>query len=159
MIRSGEYSYNDMQLRLAGANSMKMISVITLGTREIQKAAEFYEALGFCRSEKSDDNIVWFRAGSTVLGLYLWDALADDVGIPSEGSGFRGITLALNMRSKNEVDRMIERARSLGAFIIKEPQDVFWGGYSSYFRDRDGHLWEVAWNPFTEVDEEGRLSL
>ncbi|NYT11971.1 MAG: VOC family protein [Methanomassiliicoccales archaeon] len=138
---------------------MKMISIITLGVREIQKAAEFYEALGFDRSEKSDDNIVWFRTGSTVLGLYLWDALADDVGMPPGGSGFRGITLALNMSSKNDVDNMIERVRSLGAFIIKEPQDVFWGGYSSYFRDVDGHLWEVAWNPFTEVDEEGRLSL
>lgn len=138
---------------------MKMISIITLGTRDIQRGADFYEALGFNRSEKSDENIVWFRTGSTVLGLYPWDALADDVGVASDGSGFRGVTLALNMRSKDEVDEMIERARGLGASIIKEPQDVFWGGYSSYFRDRDGHFWEVAWNPFTEVDEEGRLSL
>lgn len=136
---------------------MREISIITLGVRNLETSATFYESLGFVRSRKSDENIVWFRTGSTVLALYPWASLADDVGKAPGTSGFRGVTMALNMRSREEVDSMVEVAERAGARIIKSPKDVFWGGYSSYFEDPDGHLWEVAWNPFTDVEMNGRL--
>jgi len=138
---------------------MRAVSIVTLGVRDLALSSDFYRSLGFEMSTKSSEDIVWFRTGGTVLGLYPWDALADDVGVPPHSSGFRGVTLAMNMVSKEAVEHMIEKARTTGATIVKEPQDVFWGGYSSYFQDPDGHLWEVAWNPFTPVDEMGNLDM
>lgn len=140
-------------------NGMREVSMITLGVRDIAASSKFYEALGFLRSKMIDSKIVWFRTNSTILGLYPWDLLADDVGTTRQGSGFRGVTLALNMVDKGAVDMMIENVRSLDGDVLKEPQMVFWGGYSSYFSDPDGHLWEVAWNPFSEVDADGRVDM
>jgi len=136
---------------------MRAISIITLGVRNLEMSSRFYEALGFVKSEKSDKAIVWFRTGGTALALYSWVSLAEDVGTSENSSGFRGVTLALNMQSRELVDKFIEKVRGLGAKIVKEPVSVFWGGYSSYFSDPDGHLWEVAWNPFTAVDDIGNL--
>ena len=138
-------------------DGMREISMVTLGVRDLASASRFYEGLGFNKSSASDSNIVWFCTNSTVLGLYPWDLLAEDMNVKPKGSGFRGVALAMNMMDKDGVDRMIETARKNGAKIIKEPQMVFWGGYSSYFEDTDGHMWEVAWNPFTSVDADGRL--
>jgi uncharacterized protein len=138
---------------------MREISMVTLGVRDLAASKRFYESLGFSISKNSDENIVWFSTGSTVLGLYPWERLADDVPVPATGSGFRGVTLAMNLTGKQAVDDLIEKVRTLGAKVLKEPQMVFWGGYSSYFEDPDGHLWEVAWNPFTPVDENGRMDL
>ncbi len=89
---------------------------------------------------RSDEGIVWFITGGTVLALYPWDALADDAMLHPEGSGFRGVTMAINLKDEREVDRFIEKVRKIGGKVIKEPQKVFWGGYSSYFQDPDGHL-------------------
>lgn len=86
-------------------------------------------------------------------------SLAQDAGVPEPGSGFRGVTLALNMQSRELENELIESVRRSGGKIVKEPAPVFWGGYSSYFSDPDGHLWEVAWNPFTAVDEVGKLAV
>lgn len=138
-------------------DGMREISMVTLGVKDLAAASRFYEGLGFKKSSASDSNIVWFCTNSTVLGLYPWNMLAEDMQVKSDGSGFRGIAMAMNMTDKDGVDHMIEKARSGGAKIIKEPQMVFWGGYSSYFEDGDGHIWEVAWNPFTPVDADGRL--
>ncbi|OPY32450.1 MAG: Glyoxalase-like domain protein [Methanomassiliicoccales archaeon PtaU1.Bin124] len=140
-------------------NGMREISIVTLGVENLTESMKFYQGLGFRISKKSDESIVWFRTGSTVLGLYPMDRLAEDATISAKGSGFGGVVLAMNMVSKAEVDRMIDTARTLGAKVLKEPGMVFWGGYSSYFEDPDGHLWEVAWNPFTEVDADGRLKM
>jgi len=137
----------------------RVISILTLGVKDLAKSSTFYEGLGFSRSKKSDESMVWFRTGGTVLALYPWDLLAEDATVTTVGSGFRGITMAINLRSENEVDAFIDRLRKLGGKVIKEPQKVFWGGYSSYFQDLDGHLWEVAFNPFTPVDEDGNLDI
>ena len=87
----------------------------------------------------------------TWLSLYPREKLAEDVGIVATGEGFSGVTIAHNEPSKEGVDAVIEQARQAGAKIVKEPQEVFWGGYSGYFEDMDGHLWEVAYNPFTDL--------
>ncbi|MCX6641882.1 MAG: VOC family protein [Candidatus Bathyarchaeota archaeon] len=138
---------------------MRSISVITLGVKDLHRSTSFYEKLGFSKSGKSATNIVWFRTEGTVLALYPWELLAEDASTPSVGSGFRGITLALNMLSRNDVNNLVQIAREAGAQILKKPQPVFWGGYSGYFTDPDGHLWEVAHNPFTLVDEHGNLNI
>lgn len=127
------------------------ISMITLGVRDLARAIRFYqEGLGLPRRGE-DENVAFFDLNGTWLGLYPWDALAEDAGVPAAGSGFRGVTLAHNLASPAEVDALMDEAAAAGATIVKPPQEVFWGGYSGYFADPDGHLWEVAHNPFTWI--------
>ncbi len=129
------------------------ISMITLGVSDIAKSLAFYrDGLGFpTHNYKPGDDNVMFRLYGSWLGLYPRDKLAEDATVPREGSGFRGVTLSHNVSSKLGVDRLFQQAVAAGATPIKKPQDVFWGGYSGYFADPDGHLWEVAWNPFTDL--------
>ncbi|MBM9579261.1 VOC family protein [Leptospira sp. 201903070] len=123
------------------------INIITLGVENLEKAVRFYqEGLEFPKMEFEGD-IAFFTLNGTWFALYPWDELAKDIGIPSKGSGFRGFTLAYNGTSKKEVDDVIAKAKKAGAKIVKQPQDVFWGGYSGYFEDPEGYYWEVAWNP------------
>ena len=138
---------------------MRVISILCLGVRDLSTSSHFYEEIGFTKSEKSTSSITWFRTGSTILTLYPRTRLAQDAGLPESGSGFRGATLALNMQSRELVDEFIETVRRSGGKIVKEPVPIFWGGYSSYFSDPDGHLWEVAWNPYTAVDKVGNLTV
>lgn len=137
----------------------RSVSILTLGVGDVSRSSRFYESIGFRKSKKSDDQMVWFNTGGTILALYPWEALAEDATIPPSSSGFRGITMALNMMSESEVDEFIDRVKRAGGKVVKEPQKVSWGGYSSYFSDFDGHLWEVAFNPFTPVSESGKLEL
>jgi catechol 2,3-dioxygenase-like lactoylglutathione lyase family enzyme len=124
------------------------ISMITLGVRDMAKSVQFYEnGLGFPRME-SPPTVAFFTLNGTWLGLYGRDALAEDATVSGEGSGFESFALAHNVRSEQEVRTVMEQAVAAGATMIKKPQKVFWGGYSGYFRDPDGHLWEVAHNPF-----------
>lgn len=129
------------------------ISLITLGVKDVPKAKAFYKALGFKihGEDKPDDDMVMFESEGTWLGLFPWSELAKDAQVPADGSGFRGIVCCHNEPTKEDVRRVLEEARALGAEIVKEAQDVFWGGYSGYFKDLDGHLWEVAMNPFTDL--------
>jgi uncharacterized protein len=123
------------------------ISMITLGVRDLSEAIEFYEqGLGFPRME-SPPEVAFFTLNGTWLGLYGYDALAEDAGVPADGYGFRGFTLAHNVASEAEVDKAMALAVNAGARLVKSPQKVFWGGYSGYFRDPDDYLWEVAHNP------------
>ena len=123
------------------------ISMITLGVRDLTAAIEFYEkGLGFPRME-SPPSVAFFTLNGTWLGLYGREALADDAKIAAEGTGFEGFSLAHNVGSEKEVDAVVDQAVQAGATLIKKPQKVFWGGYSGYFKDLDGHLWEVAYNP------------
>jgi len=123
------------------------ISMITLGVRDLAAAVEFYEkGLGFPRME-SPPEVAFFTLNGTWLGLYGREALAGDAMVPAEGHGFEGFTLAHNVESEAEVDAVVEKALKAGAALVKKPQKVFWGGYSGYFEDLDGHLWEVAYNP------------
>lgn len=130
------------------------ISLITLGVRDLNRSVEFYEkGLGFPRME-SPPSVAFFTLNGTWLGLYGRDALAEDAGVEPAPSGFSGITLAHNLASESEVDAAVEEAVRAGARLVKQPQKVFWGGYSGYFADPDDYLWELAYNPFAWVGPE-----
>ncbi|MCB9991176.1 MAG: VOC family protein [Rhodospirillales bacterium] len=132
------------------------ISLITLGVRDVKKARAFYDALGWkAASEDFPDTLIPYNLSGFALGLYGWDALAEDAQVPAEGTGFRGVTLAYNVRTKEEVSTVLAEAAQAGGAIVKPAQDVFWGGHSGYFSDSDGHLWEVAYNPFSPLGTDG----
>ena len=123
------------------------ISMITLVVRDLAVSVKFYEeGLGFPRME-SPPTVAFFTLNGTWLGLYGREALAEDATVSAEGSGFAAFTLAHNVPSEAEVDEVMNQALAAGATLVKQPQTVFWGGYSGYFKDPDGHLWEVAHNP------------
>lgn len=135
------------------------LSFVTLGVSDVGKARAFYEALGFRPSSASQDGVAFFDAGGVVLSLFGREALADDAGVVATKSGFSGISLAHNVSSETEVDKAISEAVAAGATLLKPGQKAFWGGYSGYFSDPDGHLWEVAFNPFMPLDADGRVTL
>ena len=136
------------------------LSIVTLGVTSVARSRAFYETLGFHASPASRESITFLRAGGVVLALFGHAALAEDAGSASnEAPAFRGVTLAHNCRSEAEVDAVMAEAARAGARIRKPAQRVFWGGYSGYFADPDGHLWEVAHNPFFPLDGDGRLEL
>jgi uncharacterized protein len=129
------------------------IGLITLGVADVKRSLIFYrDGLGFQTHNYNDgDEAVFFRLEGSWLSIYPREKLAEDAQVPAEGKGFSGITLAHNVSSKQEVNAVFDHAVQSGAKPVKIPQDVFWGGYSGYFSDPDGHLWEVAWNPFTDL--------
>ena len=135
------------------------LTLVTLGVADLTPSRAFYERLGWKRSVKNADGVAFFQAGGIVLGLYPRDKLAEDAGVPEAGSGFRGFALAYNARSKEDVDAVLDEAVAAGATLVKPAEDVFWGGYSGYFADPDGFLWEVAWNPFFPIGEDGSITL
>jgi hypothetical protein len=136
------------------------LSIVTLGVSDLKRARKFYEVgLGWKASSASQDTIVFFQLGGIVLALYPHELLADDATVHAAGSGFRGFTLAHNVREKPEVAEILRVAESAGGKIVKPAQDVFWGGHSGYFADPDGHLWEVAWNPHFRLNQRGEVKL
>jgi len=129
------------------------ISIVTLGVSDLPRSVAFYrDGLGLTLYDENTESIAFFQNKGTWLALYPRDALAADVGIPTEGSGFSGVTLAHNLRSREEVDDLLDVAVAAGATLVKPAQDTFWGGYSGYFSDPDGYLWEIAWNPFFWIE-------
>lgn len=137
------------------------INLITLGVADLNQAVHFYETgLGWKKSKESNDQVAFFQIGALVFALFGEMDLAKDIGIPfQKREGYSGITLAQNVESEEEVDRVIDVVRKLGAVVLKEPQKVFWGGYSSYFQDLDGHIFEVAYNPFFPLNGKGEIEL
>jgi catechol 2,3-dioxygenase-like lactoylglutathione lyase family enzyme len=129
------------------------ISLVGLGVRDFQTSLAFYrDGLGFVPHNYAEgEDHVMFRLEGSWLSLYPRDKLAEDATITDDGHGFSGMTLAHNVASPAEVDAVFAHAVSVGARPVKAPQNVFWGGYSSYFADPDGYLWEVAYNPFTDL--------
>lgn len=129
------------------------IGLITLGVADMKRSLVFYrDGLGFPTHNYDEaQGVVFFKLDGTWLSLFPRDELAKDATVPETGSGFRGITLAHNEPSKKGVDKVFAQALAAGAKPVKTPQDVFWGGYSGYFADPDGHLWEVAYNPYTDL--------
>jgi predicted lactoylglutathione lyase len=137
------------------------LSLVTLGVADVAAATAFYERLGWKRSvANSNDDVTFFQLGGIILGLYGAQALADDIGIEyADRIGFNSVTLAYNARSKEEVDQVLADAAVAGANLVKPAADAFWGGYSGYFSDPDGHHWEVAWNPIFPIDDTGAITL
>lgn len=130
------------------------ISMITLGVSDMEIAVKFYEeGLGFPRME-SPPTVAFFTLNGSWLGLYNRESLAEDAAVPPEGSGFNSFVIAHNVGSEVEVDQVMEQAIAAGATLVKTAQKVFWGGYSGYFKDPDGHLWEIAHNPFFWIGPE-----
>lgn len=128
--------------------------MVTLGVRDLAKSVAFYEqGLGFPKME-SPPEVAFFTLNGSWLGLYGWNALAEDAEVSPHGEGFGGFALAHNVASESEVDAVLEQVGAAGGELVKEGQKVSWGGYSGYFRDPDGHLWEVAHNPFFWVGPE-----
>ena len=135
------------------------VSVITLGVADLDRSRRFYEALGW-RQGDGNAHVCFFQLHGSVLSLFSHGELARDAGVPDETMpAFRGVTLANNVDSKAAVDAVLAEAAAAGARIVRPAADTFWGGYSGYFADPDGHLWEVAWNPLWSYDAEGRVSL
>lgn len=131
------------------------ISMITLGVRDLAKAIEFYEqGLGFPRMESPPD-VAFFTLNGSWLGLFGRESLAEDANVSAQGHGFGGFSLAHNVESEAEVDVVINQAVAGGATLVKKPEKVFWGGYSGYFKNLDGHLWEIAHNPLFWVGPQG----
>ncbi len=125
------------------------INLITLGVRHLETAIHFYEhGLGLAQKDFGTPGIAFFPLQGSWLALYGREELAADAGVAATGSGFSGITLAHNVRSEAEVDTVLNQATAAGAILIKPASRATWGGYSGYFADPDGHLWEVAYNPF-----------
>jgi catechol 2,3-dioxygenase-like lactoylglutathione lyase family enzyme len=122
------------------------VSVITLGVRDLAGAREFYgERLGWPVDQESDNWACYLLGdGSSALALYPWDELAEDAGVPADGGGFRGVTLAYNVRSEERVDAVLAEAERAGGTIVQPSRRTQWGGYSGYFADPEGYLWEVA---------------
>ena len=138
----------------------QQLNLITLGVEDINRAVRFYEnGLGWKRSAVSMDDLAVFSLGGLALALYPRHLLAEDALVEDTPTGFSGITLSYNTRSEEEVDQVLDKVKKVGARIIKPGQKVFWGGYSGYFKDPDGHLFEVAYNPFWEMDDGGNLKL
>jgi uncharacterized protein len=135
------------------------LSLVTLGVADLERARRFYEnGLGWRRGNDHAE-VVFYQLGGMVLALWGRDALAQDAHLPNAGSGFGGIALAYNARTRAEVDAVLAEAEAAGAKILKPAEDAFWGGYSGYFADPDGHLWEVAWNPEWALADDGSVRL
>lgn len=135
------------------------VTLITLGVNDLSAARAFYERLGWQAHPSSQDSVVFFQIHGAVLGLFGKAALAEDQGRPGAPLGTGATTLAQNFATKDEVDAAYEAALAAGATGLKRPENVFWGGYSGYWADPDGHVWEVAMNPFWPLGEDGSLTL
>ncbi|MBC7284542.1 VOC family protein [Hoeflea sp.] len=136
------------------------ITLITLGVADVAASTSFYERLGFKRSSASNDSVSFFHMNGAVLGLFGRDALAADAGLePTSPQAFEGMALAQNLGSREEVDAAWDFAVQCGASPVKKPHEVFWGGYSGYIADPDGHLWELAHNPFMPLGADGHMVL
>jgi catechol 2,3-dioxygenase-like lactoylglutathione lyase family enzyme len=135
------------------------LSLVTLGVSDLDRSRAFYEQLGWRRAMREAEGVVFFQLGGMALSLYPIGDLAADACVPPDGSGFPRFALAYNARDRDEVDRVLAQAEAAGATISKHAQDAFWGGYSGYFADPDGFLWEVAWNPGFPIGADGGIRL
>jgi uncharacterized glyoxalase superfamily protein PhnB len=136
----------------------KAITLVTLGVADLGRARRFYERLGW-EAAQATEGVVFIQLEGQVLALFGIDDLAADMGRERAGLGTGAVTLARNFASREEVDAAFELALSAGASVLKRPETVFWGGYSGYFADPDGHVWELAWNPDWPLSADGTLTL
>ena len=130
------------------------VSLITLGVADMDAAAAFYTALGWTRVETADGVVAFDLIGQT-LGLYPLAKMAEDMGLNVADLGHGAMTLSYNCRAKEDVATVLETARIAGATILKPACDVFWGGHHGFFRSPEGHIWEIAFNPFSPLSDDG----
>ncbi len=131
------------------------VSLITLGVRDFDAAVAFYTNMGWSRVDSPDGVAAFDMVGQT-LGLYPMDMLAKELGKPlDEIGGFSGMVLSHNVREKSDVAEVLSRVNAAGGTVLREAQDVFWGGHHGHFADPDGHIWEVAHNPFSPLNDDG----
>ena len=135
------------------------VTLITLGVTDLVASRAFYKALGWVESPRSQESIAFFQLNGLALGLFGLEALADDQGRPDAVLGVGAMTLAQGFESETEVDAAFAKALACGATNLKAPEKVFWGGYSGYYADPDGHVWEIAYNPFWPLNADGSLTL
>jgi uncharacterized protein len=135
------------------------LHLVTLGVADVERAAKFYEALGMKRHMKTAEGVAFFDAGGVVISLYGREELERDAGLDGSNPGFRGSSLGFNVSGEKAVDDALNAAENAGAMIVKRGHRVFWGGYIGYFRDPDGHVWEVAHNPQFPFNDHGQLVL
>lgn len=135
-------------------------TIVTLGVADLARSAEFYRALGWDQRGDESAGITWFRTSGTWLGLFGYGDLAADVGVAADPpAAYRGITLALNFNNEADVDRVLAEAVGAGARLVKPAERAEWGGYSGYFADPDGHLWEAAFAPGFPVGDDGTIDI
>ena len=135
------------------------LSLVTLGVADLARSRRFYEdGLGWKRGN-DNDSVAFYQMPGGIFALWSRASLAEDAGVSDAGASFAGIALAYNARNREEVDAVLAEAKAAGAGLVKPAHDTFWGGYSGYFADPDGHLWEVAHNPFWTIAEDGAVRL
>ena len=134
------------------------VSLITLGVRDLERSKAFYATLGWTPADMTP-SVVFYQLDGQVLGLFGLEPLAEDQGRPGAELGFGATTLAQNFADRVGVDAAYAKALEAGATALKTPEEVFWGGYSGYYADPDGHVWEVAHNPFWEISDTGRITI
>lgn len=137
--------------------STQRITMTTLAVSDLTASRKFYEQLGFEEAAGGNDTIAFYKMHGAFFSLYSRDALTKDIGMPIHGRATGNITMATNYNSRAEVDAAFSTALVAGAVSITEPAEVFWGGYSGNYADPDGHMWEVAHNPFWTLDENGQI--
>ena len=135
------------------------VTLITLGVGDLAAARDFYARLGWQEHPNSQPTVAFYQIHGSVFGLFQRDALAEDQGRPGAKLGTGAMTLAQNYSTEAEVDKAWQSAVDQGAKPLKKPEKVFWGGYSGYWADPDGHVWEVAMNPYWPLAEDGALVL
>jgi uncharacterized protein len=135
------------------------LSLVTLGVSDLARSKAFYSALGWPPLPQPSDGVAFFELDGIMLSLFPREELAKDAGVKDSKPGFSGISLAHNVGSEAEADAALAHAVKCGAKLVKPMQKVFWGGYSGYFADPDGHLWEVAFNPFARFDDHGVMRM
>ena len=135
------------------------ITLLTLGVLDLEKATKFYADVLGTPPNTSYEGVTFIELPGTWLALYPLERLAADISpdVPINRSGFSGVTLAYNARSRDEVVGIVRRAETAGACIVKDPQETFWGGFSGYFADLDGYHWEIAWGPMFDFTDNGEL--
>lgn len=138
------------------------LTVVTLGVDDMKRSIAFYEAMGFQRRmAATGEDVAFFAAGGCVIALFPWDKLAEDANLPEmpRPKAFRGVTLAWNCATPDEVDETFARVMAVGGVALKRPQPTFYGGYCGYFADPDGHHWEIVQAPGIDVTADGRVEL
>jgi catechol 2,3-dioxygenase-like lactoylglutathione lyase family enzyme len=138
-------------------------SIVTLGVADLDRSIRFYRDLGWEQRGNRSDGIVWFRTAATWIGLFGYDELAEDAALSpppqADQPRYRGITLALNLATESDVDAAFDAATAAGGSVVKPAERMTWGGYSGYFADPDGHLWELCYNPTFTIDDDGRVEI